>query len=177
MARCRALATTGDSGRVLRGTVTLVVVPWSLDPTPQPDADLVSRVRRHIEQRLPAGIADGLRIIGSRYTLVSIKAEISPREPDGAAAVEARIRSLLDAWLHPLTGGPEGLGWDYGATIHLSTIARMIEATEGVDHAAWIRIEADGAIAGDVVALPADSLVASGGHQLTLKIGEAGNAV
>lgn len=177
VARCRALATTGDSGRVLRGTVTLVIVPWSLDPTPQPDADLVSRVRRHIEQRLPAGIADGLRIVGSRYVLVSIKAEITPREPDDAAAVEARIRGLLDAWLHPLTGGPEGLGWDYGATIHLSTIARMIEAAEGVDYAAWIRIEADGAIVGDVVALPADALVASGGHQLTLKIREAGNAV
>jgi hypothetical protein len=170
VARVRCLPTTGTSGRVERGHVTLAVAPWSRDARPDPSVELLARIRLGLTQRLPAGLARGLHLVRAEYSVVTVHASVATMAPSDAAAVEEQLRARLDAYLHPLTGNA-GRGWAFGEPVHLSAIARLVEETDGVDHADWLRLTLDGAYAGDVARPGPDALVSSGDHQLTLSIG------
>jgi hypothetical protein len=170
VARARCLSLTGPAGHAQRGWVTLIVVPFSQEVEPQPSAQTKRRVRDYLGARVPVALSKGIRVTGPKYTLVRIRAEIVPLQPDQAAAVEARLRNNLNSYLHPLTGGQDRQGWQFGQTVRLSQIARVIETTEGVDYAAQLIMLNDGHIFEELIPVDADGLVASGSHELTLTV-------
>jgi len=114
------------------GSVTLLLVPWSNDPKPFPSPSLVRTVKDYLDaRRTPT--AD-LAILGPAYVDVSVTAEVVPTSFEDADLVRRRVVVNLDAFLHPLTGGPARAGWEFGRDVFLSEIAAIVEATEGVDH-------------------------------------------
>ncbi|HEY5186812.1 MAG TPA: putative baseplate assembly protein [Actinomycetes bacterium] len=170
VARARCLPVTGSSGQVTRGQVTVTIAPWSLDARPAPSVELLSRVRAWLAARIPAGLAGGLHLVSPKYGKLTVRASIATSPDVDPAAVDERLRGQLAAYLHPLTGA-KGAGWGFGEPVYLSAIASLVDQVTGVDHIVWIRLSLDGAEAGDVVRLPADALVSSGDHQLTLSLG------
>jgi hypothetical protein len=173
IARARCLPITGPAGRAQRGWVTLVVVPQSAVPQPQPSVGTRRRVREYITERVPATAAQHLRVHGPSYALVSVQAEIVPLQADQAAVVEARVRGNLNRFLHPLTGGVDRQGWTFGETVHLSQISRVIKGTEGVDHASNVGLSVAGRIFAESIPVGADTLIAPGDHELKLVVGVA----
>ena len=105
------------------------------------------------------------------YIALNVSAEIVPVNPDAAAMVEARLRENLNRYLHPLTGGPDRKGWGFGAGVHLSNIAAVIEDTEGVDYARDIHLFVDGGEHCQSVEVPRDALLCAGAHELKLAVG------
>jgi hypothetical protein len=97
-------------------------------------------------------------------------AEVAVRDPTQAAAVEAQLTANLDAFLQALTGGPEGAGWPFGATIYQSQLAAVIVATPGVAELHVLRLLDGPSFAADSVTLPAGVLPAAGTHQLKLTL-------
>jgi hypothetical protein len=93
-----------------------------------------------------------------------------PLEADDAAAVEARVLDALAAFLHPLTGGPDGKGWGFGQAASLSQIARLIEETLGVDVATRVALATRGEILDEWVPVGPDEMIASGTHELKLML-------
>jgi len=83
------------------------------------------------------------------------------------------LRERLGAFLHPLTGGSNGTGWDFGQPVYLSQIATLIEQTEGVDFVPLIQLIVDDGVAGDKVTIASGALVTQGDHQLKLMAEEA----
>jgi uncharacterized phage protein gp47/JayE len=165
--RCQPLA--GPDGTAQRGWVALVVVPRSLDARPALSAELARSVFDHVAARAPAGAS--IRVLGPRYAAVSVRAVVIPTDAAEAARIEARVRGALVRFLHPLTGGREGRGWAFGQFVHLSQLAAVIEGVDGVEHAEEITLLLDGVLAGAAVQVVADALVASGPHELVLRIG------
>jgi hypothetical protein len=51
-----------------------------------------------------------------------------------AKTIEARILDNLQHFFHPLHGGPENKGWDFGRNVYISEVYELIENTDGVDH-------------------------------------------
>src|SRR5262249_3164652 len=107
-----------------------------------------------------------------QYAPIGIQAEIAPVRPDEAAAVEARVRDALNKFLHPLIGGPNGQGWDFGQTLYLSPVAKVIEGTESVEYARRISMILDEQIFDEFAPVDADTLAAAGDHTLKLIVGE-----
>jgi len=171
VARAHCLSVTGPDGHTQRGWVTVIIVPRSADLQPTPTAELQRRVANYLRARVPATVAHRLRIIEPRYIPISVAAEIVPLVPGRAAAVEARLRRRLNDFLHPLIGGSARGGWGFGASLQLSHIASLIEATVGVDYARSIQLFVDGAEACGSVAVPLDALVCAGAHELKLVVG------
>jgi hypothetical protein len=171
VARVRCLPITGPAGKGERGWVTLVVVPHGEEAQPQPAPELQRRIRDHLATRAPATVARHIRIIGPRYQPVSVMAEITPRLPEEAAAVEARLLARLQEFLHPLKGGPAGQGWAFGQALYLSHIAALIEETAGVDYARQVSLRVEGEVFDEYVPLAVDALVAPGDHELKLIMG------
>jgi uncharacterized phage protein gp47/JayE len=172
VARARCLPITGPDGHAQRGWVTVVVVPFSLDARPALNSELRRRVREHLSRRAPAAVARRVRIIGPQYAPIGVQAEIAPIRPDEAAAVEARVREALNRFLHPLTGGPNWQGWNFGQSVYLSQIAKVIEGAEGVDYARRIRLRVNDQIFDEFVQVDTDMLAATGDHTLKLIVGE-----
>ncbi len=173
VAVARCLSTTGPDGYATPGWVTIVIAPQSAVAQPEPSQELIGTLRAHLTAQAPAAIAGQIRIAGPRYLAVSVVAEVIPRDPSHAAQVEDSLTDALDAFLHPVTGGPEGTGWEFGASVHLSQIVEVILGTAGVAAAPQVALVADTDAYGDAVPIPADCLPCSGNHLLKLTIGTA----
>jgi hypothetical protein len=144
--------------------LSLIVVPDSNEPKPEPSPECVEQVWKFLDTRRL--ITCRHHVVGPTYTDVGIRAEVAhiPRvlREQQRGDIEKSLRDFFD----PLRGGPEGekRGWPFGRYVYASEVYQVIENTEGVDYVnsvtLWIRAE-DGSWreAGDQVAIARDSLV------------------
>lgn len=157
------------------GKVSVLIVPQG-GPRPQPSPALLRRVKSYLDgRRLPT--AD-ITLFGPTYVDVSVDAVVAPSVGDDVDAVRQRVADALTAFFHPLTGGPDGTGWNFGRDVYVSEIAELIEEIEGVDH--LVRATVAGRVGsadrtrdtGKRVEVQdtAGELVASGVHTVTLAI-------
>lgn len=152
VARVYPLATTNARGEFQPGWVTLVIVPaptqGRLEKQPTPSRALLHQVRQYVEARALANLSDadvtidGLSLRGPDYVEVSVAATIVTTHPEQADAVKLAVIERLDAFLHPLTGGPDRTGWVLGRDVYVSEIASEIESVAGVDHVVSINLSA-----------------------------------
>jgi predicted phage baseplate assembly protein len=150
------------------GRVVVMVVPRLAGPQPIPDLELLGRVADHIRQRLSPTVE--LRVEGPDWLRVEVAAEIVPVSLDAATDVQAAVLARLSAFLHPLTGGLDGQGWNFGRQPYRSDLYALIEHVPGVDHVRRLTVTTE---ADDGVARPDRFLVYSGDHQITMA-GEPG---
>lgn len=173
VARARALPLDGPAGTGGRGFVGIVIVPHSLDAMPMPSRELSSTVLAHLRLRAPAGVGGGIRIVTPSYVKVGVRAEILPLRADEAGKVEARVRARLLQFAHPLTGGRDQRGWEFGESIYLSDIAALIEQTPGVDAVRFLQLMVDSAVYGDRIPVLPEQLIAAGDSQLKIFVPSA----
>jgi len=168
VARARALPLEGPAGHGARGSVAIVLVPHSDQPQPAPSAELARTVLDALGQCVPAGAAGGIRIVDPSYVAVGVRAEVLAAGAQDAGHVEAAVRRRLLEFLHPLRGGADGRGWEFGQGVYLSQLAALIEDTPGVDAVRSLQLVVDHAVQGDSVALEPHQLVCAGDSQLML---------
>ena len=114
------------------GNVTLIIVPDTTDPKPSPSVQLVRRVQNFISASCP--VTATVFVVGPRYLRVNVQAEIGLASLEGAGTVAAKIQDALAAFLHPLTGGFDKQGWEFGREPHRSDIYSVMKAIPEVDH-------------------------------------------
>ena len=157
----RAVPATGPDGRPAAGWVKLVVMPRSQDPQPQPSLGLRQEVQSYIAARAPADLA-GLDVVGPDYWPVGVNATIAPVQIDQSGPVATAASQALLAFLHPLTGGPDGQGWPPGRSVYISDVAVAVAATPGLDSVPLLELTLNGIPQGDEVAVPVDRIVVAG---------------
>jgi hypothetical protein len=148
------------------GMVSLIIVPRSSDARPTPSIKLIDRVRAYLDVRRSP--TTKLVIVGPKYVEVSVKIVVALRSMEGASKVEVAVAQALTSFLHPLTGGWDGKGWNFGSQPHSSALYSLIEAVAGVGHVRSL----------NVITLPEDAdllktdrfLVYSGAHTITLSL-------
>ena len=114
------------------GVVTVIVVPEVLkdDLKPLPSADTLKLVGDWLNKhRL---ITTELYVAAPKYKEVEIEARVIAKPTANSGQVAEVLQKMLLAYFHPLTGGKDGTGWDFGGTIYFSEIYRRILDTEGV---------------------------------------------
>ncbi len=157
------------------GAVSLIVVPASTDARPYPDLVLLDTVRSYLERRRAAA-AGRLLIVGPEYLRVGVSAQVAPESAEVVGHLEDDIVAAISRFLHPLTGGGEGAGWEFGRRPQLSDLYSVIESVEGVGHVRQLRLSASAEVNGvetqvDLEKLTHDQfyfLVYSGEHQIDL---------
>lgn len=149
------------------GRIGLIIVPASESAKPVPGMELLERVRSYIDSRL-SPVVD-FRVTGPDWLQMDVEAEIVPRQLDAAVDVQNAVRGRLHAFLHPLTGGPAGEGWELGRKPHRSDLYALIEETSGVDHVRRLEVTETPREGG---ARPGRFQIFSGNHEITV----SGNA-
>lgn len=155
--------------RVEPGTVSVLVVPRSDVPKPVPSLELLEGVRQFLVRNGPPNAR--AVTVGPDYVRVSVTVEVGLASLEGAGLVESRLVDALERFLHPLRGGFEGAGWDYGRQPHKSDLYALIEGVPGVDHVRRLLVSAvpdrEGALETDRF------LVYSGVHQVSVRFEES----
>jgi hypothetical protein len=67
------------------------------------------------------------------YRKIAIEAQLIVRPQDDLAQVKQAVDAALTAYFHPLTGGQDGLGWEFGRSVFYSDVYRVVLRTPGVD--------------------------------------------
>ncbi|MFL6290845.1 MAG: putative baseplate assembly protein, partial [Thermoanaerobaculia bacterium] len=163
VARARALPARKDSDA---GQVGLIVVPAAAPgetAKPVPSLELLSRVRSFIEARL-SPVVD-FWVVGPDWLQMDVRAEVVPLQLETVADVHTAVLERLRAFLHPLSGGPDGEGWDFGRKPQRSDLYTLIEETPGVDHVRRLEVIETPREGG---ARPGRFLVFSGDHEIAL---------
>jgi len=167
---CNLLADPEGSHREA-GIVSLIVVPRSSEAKPMPGLEMINRVREFFAVR--QSIAADLIVVGPEYVRVSVNVEIAVASLEAGGEVELAVDQALTRFLHPLTGGLDGRGWDFGRKPHKSDLYALIEDVPGVDHVRLLVVEERDDRTG---LAPPDSaglfLVYSGAHSITLRFDE-----
>ncbi|HET6233110.1 MAG TPA: putative baseplate assembly protein [Longimicrobiaceae bacterium] len=153
---------TGDDG----GRVAVVVVPRSAAARPVPGADLLERVAAYLAERCPPTV--DLEVAGPEWLELSVTADVAPVSADAARTAGAAVSAALAAYLHPLTGGADGLGWPPGQRPHRSELYALVERVGGVDHLRRLSVAESGAAASPRF------LVYSGAHRVTVSAAAGG---
>lgn len=114
------------------GKVELVIVPHSLSPQPTPSLSLLERVSNYLRDRCPPAVH--LQITEPDWVEVTVKVDLVPISLDKADEVKQTATIALLKFLHPLTGGANAQGWDFGRRPYLSDLYAILEKVDGVDH-------------------------------------------
>jgi hypothetical protein len=171
VAVARALPATHPSGRPARGWVKVIIVPHSQEPRPQPSFGLRRQVQDFILARAPASLA-GIFVTGPRYLQVGVAAVVAPLDLTQAGPVGVAVRQALEAFFHPLTGGPNGRGWPFGRSVYLSDVAAMLEELPSVDYVQEFELLLDGLPQGEQVVVPPDRIVVAGPMRVRIRARE-----
>ena len=114
------------------GCVSIIIVPGTKDPHPQPNMELVRRVHDALAAACPATAT--VLVVGPLYLRVDVQVEIGLASVEGSASLDGAVQDALAAFLHPLTGGFSAKGWDFGREPHKSDLYTVIRRVPGVDH-------------------------------------------
>jgi Baseplate J-like protein len=154
-----------------RGRVSLIIVPDSPDPRPCPSLELRRAVKKYLRDRSPSVLDAEERIVvrPPDYVTVSVYATIFVSTLDKASAVETEARKKLEEFLHPLRGGPEGDGWEFGRPVTRSDIFALLERIADIDRVEDLVFQFRDKKDPDRVRIEPNELLATGEHKLAIK--------
>lgn len=149
------------------GMITLVVLPNMPVTRPTPSPALLASVAAYVNRRRIIG--SRIEVVGPTYLEVAVRAQVRALAGASKAALSQKITDALNAFLHPLTGGPEGTGWPFGRDVYRGEILQVIDGVPGVDYVASLELLTDGCECGPQcgnVCLAPTWLVAAGKHEM-----------
>ncbi len=114
------------------GVVSVIVVPNMPVPMPLPSDGLLAAVRRYLNARRVIGTR--VEVVAPGYLQVAVIATVQSGKGQNQARLQQAINGALNAFLDPLTGGPDGTGWPFGRDVYQTEILQILAQTPGVDH-------------------------------------------
>jgi predicted phage baseplate assembly protein len=113
----------------------IIVIPGEVKDKPFSSSLLLKMVEKHLISRSLNLLSPGsIDVSRPQYVEVSIEVEVVPVSIDIAVPLEAEVLKQLKAFLHPLSGGPERSGWEFGRDLQISDVYALLESIKGVDH-------------------------------------------
>ena len=149
------------------GAVAVLIVPDSDDPRPRPSLELMRSVRSYLAARALPLLEDSIFVVPPLYRDVRVRAEIVPLRAEESSLVEGRALTELNAFLHPVRGGPLRRGWEFGRPVRLSEIHQVLENVVGVDVVLSVVLNEDPLAA--QVDVQSNELPVAGAHDVIMR--------
>jgi hypothetical protein len=150
------------------GLVKLFIVPRTDFPQPIPSMALIECVENYIRDRASPTI--NLWVGSPQWLQVSVRAEVVPTSLKFADLVKDSVIQRLQTFLHPITGGVSGQGWEFGREPQESDFYALIEAIDRVDYVRFLSVK----IAPEPPQRPEPFLIFSGSQNITLFLSDIG---
>jgi predicted phage baseplate assembly protein len=150
------------------GVVTVLIVPDAPGPAPMPSEALSQTVCAHLDRRRL--LTTELYVIGPAYVGITIQLEAIATADVDAAELTLEIEEAITTYLHPLTGGPDALGWPFGGTLYYGELYRRA-LLSGVSRLPELSISVEGVEQPDCqdVLLPKGALIRVDGVSVSVR--------
>ncbi|MBN8592389.1 MAG: putative baseplate assembly protein [Anaerolineae bacterium] len=137
VAKSRALIAEGiipdsDGDRIDAGLVRVIIAMQTAADPPTPSAGLINHVREFLRARCDPTIQ--LEVKAPVWMPFDVQADVVPQTLETSGDLAMRLEVALRAFLHPVTGGSNGEGWDFGSLPAQSDIYAVIQSVEGVSY-------------------------------------------
>ncbi len=161
------------------GQVKLIILPNSRDRQPVPSLGLLEQVETYIRDRCQPTM--DLVVTAPKWQEVAIETTIVPRSLENADLLKNQVRNALATFLHPLTGGRNQKGWQFGRHPHGSDFYAIIQSISGVNSVDSLKVlvdsqeffSSDKSDSEEIkianLSFLADTLIYSGNHIVKLK--------
>jgi len=73
-------------------------------------------------------------ILAPEYVRVTVEAVVVAANSDAGASIVVQCEQALGKYLHPLTGGPAGGGWEFGRRPYESDVYALLESIRGLEY-------------------------------------------
>lgn len=183
VARVRCLPNMNNNRQKEKGWVTIVIVPDSTEPKPCPSLELRRTVRQFLESHCSNTLSNKRHIYidSPSYAEIGVSIEIFVKSIEKATQVEREVKKKLDEFFHPLTGGLEGKGWDFGRYVLASEIFVLLENIEGLDHMENLNFTYNDKLCHstemkEIVKVKENFLVANGTHVININLLKEGES-
>ena len=106
------------------------------------------------------------------YRWTAVRAQLRATPGANQAQVEAEVLARLYRFLNPLTGGPDGKGWEFGGELFVSDVYQALQGIANVQFIRNVTMFAAAAGGGgegspvESLAVVAHGVVASGVHEV-----------
>lgn len=136
LARVKCLPDFNNNGAYEPGWVTVIIVPGSESVQPRPSLGLLNQVEKYLKAHSANTVVspEHLQVSGPVYVAVNVEADIASTSLEAIPLVEKESCSMLKDFLHPLTGGYEKKGWEFGRMPYLSDFFALLEKIPGVNY-------------------------------------------
>lgn len=132
IAKVRVLSGSDKYGNKIPGLVTAIIVPALPDPKPSPTEELIELVESFLKER--TSNTGELKVTGPLYYRVDVKAELFTTDLGAVHEIENQVKAKIKEFLHPLKGGKDGNGWDFGQVPSESDFYSLFEKCDGVSY-------------------------------------------
>jgi predicted phage baseplate assembly protein len=112
------------------GAISVIVVPESDDPAPEPSEGLLRTVCACLDLRRT--LTAELYVVKPHYQRVSAAVDLIVSDDADVTDVVDRVEQSLLDYLHPLRGGDDKQGWPFGGTIYYSRVYQRVFQESGV---------------------------------------------
>jgi hypothetical protein len=120
------------------GLVSVIVVPDGTDVRPAPDPELLRQVHSHLDRF--RNTATDLVVVGPDYVEVDVEVDVAVADANLPGPLTGTLKLAIEAFLHPLTGGPRGEGWAFGELPERSDLYALCASTPGVTWVNALRV-------------------------------------
>ena len=123
--------------RYNRGEVRLVIVPKAetdqedLSQRLLPSGEVLGYVKRYLDERRLVGTI--LKVVKPSYRDLSLKITLLRRTVGTSDRLRREIDNKLRRFLHPLVGGRDGAGWEFGRALLKTELIHSVEEIPGVE--------------------------------------------
>jgi len=112
------------------GSITVIVVPDCPGPAPMPGADFLRAIERYLHRRRP--VTTEIHVIAPTYVKVTVSARLQATADSDPTLIKTLAQQRLDAFLNPLSGGPDGTGWPIGRYVYRAEVMALLASIPGV---------------------------------------------
>lgn len=147
IAKVKGLDVTNPQKQFKPGWVTIMIVPHSPDAKPLPTVELIEEVSTYLARKAPSCLTEmipmkQIHLIPPNYLRVDVDIDVVVRSIGDAKDTEIQVLDRLKEFLHPLKGGPDKKGWEFGRDVYKTEIYEAIEGIDLVDYVHDISLKA-----------------------------------
>lgn len=178
IARAKCLPNFKSSAKLQPGYVTILVIPQSGENKPKLSLQLKKQIEDYLKEY--SASTSNLQVLEPLYLELAIKASIIVNSTDVLPDVENESQKRIKEFLHPITGGFDGKGWEFGRAPCISDFYTLLEKIDGVDYIENLNImniklndENNDLIfseSNEDVKIPPYSVIYSGKHEVNVNI-------
>ena len=139
VARAKCIPHLNSEGKQESGCVAVIIIPASREDKPMPSSRLLQIVEDYLKSHCPLSLSS-LVVTAPTYLGVSVNVDIYVTSIDTASKIRFSAMDKIKSFLHPLYGGPEGKGWDFGQVPCNSDVLAILQKIPDVDHIENLKI-------------------------------------